>query len=85
LKEYPKLEKRLEMINHSELSSKTTIRKVLKGSHVLLTSESNVEQITSYYYKFRWHKSKGSRFSSIGNFALRKGINQTIKSKLQNV
>jgi hypothetical protein len=73
------------MINHHVVYSKQILKKVLKGSHVLLTAESTVEQITSYYYKHRWHKSKGSRFSSIGNFASRKGLNPTIKTKLQNM
>jgi hypothetical protein len=61
------------------------LRKILEKSHVLITSQSNVEKIISHYYKYRWHQSTGSRFQSIGNFAMRYGLNKTVRNKLQSM
>jgi hypothetical protein len=59
--------------------------KVLEKSHVLIASQSTIEQITSYYPKYRWHQSTGSKFQSVGNFPMRYGLNKTVRNKLQSM
>ncbi len=72
-------------INEREIYKISVLKKVLEKSHVLLTSQSNVERITSYYHKYHWHQSTGSRFQSIGNFPMRYGLNKTVRNKLQSM
>ncbi len=63
----------------------SVLKKVLEKSHVLITSQSAVEQISSHYHKYRWHQSTGSRFQSVGNFPMRYGLNKTVRNKLQSM
>jgi hypothetical protein len=72
-------------INESEVFKISVLRKVLEMSHVLITSQSAVERITSHYYKYRWHQSTGSKFQSVGNFPMRYGLNKTLRNKLQSM
>jgi hypothetical protein len=72
-------------INVSDVYKISGLKKVLEKSHVLITSQSRVEQITSHYYKYRWHQSTGSRFQSVGNFPMRYGLNKTVRNKLQSM
>ncbi len=72
-------------INESDSFKISVLRKVLERSHVLITSQLTVEQITSHYHKYRWHQSTGSRFQSVGNFPMRYGLNKTVRNKLQSM
>ena len=72
-------------IKVSDVFKISVLKKVLEKSHVLITSQSAVERITSHYYKYRWHQSTGSRFQSLGNFPMRYGINKTVRNKLQSM
>ncbi len=60
-------------------------KKVLEKSHVLITTQTIVERITSHYPIYRWHQSTGSRFLSVGNFPMRYGLNKTVRNKLQSM
>ncbi len=72
-------------INISDAFKISVLKKVLEKSHVLITSQSAVEQISSHYHKYRWHQSTGSRFQSVGNFPMRYGLNKTVRNKLQSM
>jgi hypothetical protein len=84
-KEYPQLIQRLVKIHVSDIYKISVLKKVLERSHVLITSQSTVEQIASHYHKYRWHQSTGSEFQSIGNFPMRYGLNKTVRNKLQSM
>ncbi len=72
-------------INESDGYKISVLKKVLEKSHVLITTQTNVERITSHYHKYRWHQSTGSRFQSVGNFPMRYGLNKTVRNKLQSM
>ncbi len=84
-KVYPQLIQRLVKINEREIYKISVLKKVLVNSHVLITSQSNVEQIISHHYKYRWHQSTDSKFLLIGNFAMRYGLNKIVRNKLQSL
>ncbi len=84
-KEYPELIQRLVKISFSDVFKISVLKKVLEKSHVLIASQSAVEQIISHYHKYRWHQSTGSRFQSIGNFPMRYGLYKTVRNKLQSM
>ncbi len=72
-------------INASDVFKISVLKKVLERSHVLITSQSTVEQIISHYNKYHWHQSTGSRFQGTGNFPMRYGLNKTVRNKLQSM
>jgi hypothetical protein len=69
----------------SDIFKISVLKRVLEKLHVLIASQSTVEQITSHYHNYRWHQSTGSRFQSIGNFSMRYGLNKTVRNKLQSM
>ncbi len=72
-------------INEREIYKISVLKKVLEKSHVLITSQSNVEQIISNYHKYRLHQSTDSKFLLIGNFPMRYGLNKSVRNKLQSM
>ncbi len=72
-------------INEREIYKISVLKKVLEKSHVLITSQSNVEQITSNYHKYLLHQSTDSKFLLIGNFPMRYGLNKSVRNKLQSM
>ncbi len=82
---YPKLIERFERIAHRDPYRISVIRKIIEGTHALVLNQFTAEQITGHYNKYPWHESKESRFSTVGNFPIRKGLNQNIKTKLAKV
>ena len=82
---FPQLASRIEPITYNENNSFETLKKILAGKHVLITPREYAEMIQQFYSNVQFHVSKVGFYSTLGNFAIRYGLNKVVRDKLDNL
>jgi len=83
--EYPELTERIHKIEHRDLYRSLLVRKISENKYALISSQYRVEKIMRHYYYYPWHQSREGKFSAIGGFPVRKGLNRTLKNQLKKL
>lgn len=82
LQKFPKLRKQIVTEYYNDVESVEVIQRLISTQAVLITSRSRAEIINDYYYRFKFHISQEGFYLSMGNFGIRKTLEQRLKLKL---
>lgn len=82
---FPRLHEQLEAITFEENTAIGTLKKVVTGSAVLVTTRAFGDMIKDYYTTIPFHVSKEGFFYTIGNFPIRHGLDKANKNRLSRL
>ncbi len=82
---FPGLMDKIETIAFEDSNSVETLKKVVQGQCVLITTRDFGEMIQRYYLTFEFHVSKEGFYSTLGNFAIGHKLDAVNKRRLNRL
>lgn len=82
---FPNLMNKIETIAFEDNNSVETLKKVVQGQCVLITTRDFGEMIQQYYLTFAFHVSKEGFYSTLGNFAVGHKLDAENKLRLNRL
>lgn len=82
---FPKLMDKIETIAFEDNNSVETLKKVVQGQCVLITTRDFGEKLQRYYITFEFHVSKEGFYSTLGNFVIGHRLDDKNKFRLNRL
>ena len=75
----------VELIDFRDIYSEKTLIQILKGTHVLIHAESELNHIYMFNYKYPLHLSKSNSYLWSKGIIMKKSIDKTIEEKIKKM